>query len=1035
MNLLDRLRGQPDWQHADPAVRASAVDGLDDDAQDLFEAIATEDADASVRLAAVARLSAPAVILRVAENDQDERVRREAALILRELFIEATDVDEVGAALSGLSDERDLTDVAREARCEAISRMALEQLKSSKALGAVARRSSHRSVRDAALARLDDRDEIVAVAVKSDHRDIALAAFDRLDPVWPRDEVFLKMIAVRSRTKAVSRRAKLLMDSFSRQPAAPTADEIESQREKLCERLEALAQQPNWQGVNEGLAKAEREWQVLDDLQRPLGSTPTPPGQGSRQGEQPPESSGDKRWTHALELVHEHLARLDVAREEVDRGRDVRRVSDEARAALCERVAKLLGNGAQEPATRMAALVAAQAEWDALTNGSSSDDTTGREGNLELTHRFEELVASVKKQAEIQRMAIEQAGRLGELAQTLEGLSESSETEALTIRWKRSHQEWIDCLESFPAAEVGDLTARVQAAQAKRDERVGALREERRRREQVNLAKQQSRCSEIEHAVASESLELREAEQKLRLTRSLLGNLGQLPTRDDRASLTARLQAAKSALNGRLRELRGLAEWKQWANVGVQAALCQRLEKLASVDDDVNLAKQFKVIVSEWGQASDIPRGEGEALWQRFKMAHDAVYERVQAQLSRDEVQRRENITQKAALCEEAERLVESTDWVKTAQRLTDLQEQWKQVGAGPQKQEREVWNRFRAATGRFFKRRRDDLVERKQVWTKNAALKEELCGKAEALTEEMNLDAAKATVRRLQGEWKQVGPVRRSRSDGLWRRFRAACDNVYTRAQEAVDAQFTAQISARVSLCERIELLTGGKTALAEAAGAEETGGKTEPAETAGVEETGGKTESAEAPSDLTDTVMKVREEWRQLPVIPQSQGRNLTRRFETAITQVVERYPAAFVGTSLDPERNLPVLERLCRQVEALLEQEEGSQGTEASPAEILARQLREALATNTMGARVDPEIKRKTDVDLVRRCQSERRALGSMPTERGQRLSERFREACDRFSQRQSSAPPAESGSKARPRNRRSRSRRDAGTGKTP
>ena len=84
MNLLDRLRGQPDWQHADPAVRASAVDGLDDDAQDLFEAIATEDADASVRLAAVTRLSAPAVILRVAENDQDERVRREAALILRE---------------------------------------------------------------------------------------------------------------------------------------------------------------------------------------------------------------------------------------------------------------------------------------------------------------------------------------------------------------------------------------------------------------------------------------------------------------------------------------------------------------------------------------------------------------------------------------------------------------------------------------------------------------------------------------------------------------------------------------------------------------------------------------------------------------------------------------------------------------------------------------------------------------------------------------------------------------------------------------
>jgi len=40
MSLLDRLRGQPGWQHEDPAVRASAVDDLENDAQDVFEAIA-----------------------------------------------------------------------------------------------------------------------------------------------------------------------------------------------------------------------------------------------------------------------------------------------------------------------------------------------------------------------------------------------------------------------------------------------------------------------------------------------------------------------------------------------------------------------------------------------------------------------------------------------------------------------------------------------------------------------------------------------------------------------------------------------------------------------------------------------------------------------------------------------------------------------------------------------------------------------------------------------------------------------------------
>ena len=78
MSLLDRLRGQPGWRHEDPSVRAAAVDDLESDAQDLFEAIASEDADPGVRLAALARLSDPAAIGRVARTDADAQVRGEA---------------------------------------------------------------------------------------------------------------------------------------------------------------------------------------------------------------------------------------------------------------------------------------------------------------------------------------------------------------------------------------------------------------------------------------------------------------------------------------------------------------------------------------------------------------------------------------------------------------------------------------------------------------------------------------------------------------------------------------------------------------------------------------------------------------------------------------------------------------------------------------------------------------------------------------------------------------------------------------------
>ena len=228
MSLLDRFRGQPEWQHEDPSVRVSAVDHLEDDAQDLLTAIATEDADPGVRAAAVARLSDPETLGRIGRTDQDAGVRAEAATLLREMAVDDIDPDRAAVALAGLSETRDLGEVARTARLEAISGSAVVRLDGQKTIGAVARRSAHAATRSAALDRLDDRDELVAVAVKSDHKDIALAAFDRLAPGGPEDRELLKTIGVQARTKPVARRAKVALTALDALPIPPSPDELRS---------------------------------------------------------------------------------------------------------------------------------------------------------------------------------------------------------------------------------------------------------------------------------------------------------------------------------------------------------------------------------------------------------------------------------------------------------------------------------------------------------------------------------------------------------------------------------------------------------------------------------------------------------------------------------------------------------------------------------------------------------------------------------------------------------------------------------------
>ena len=1008
MSLLDRLRGQPGWQHEDPSVRAAAVDSLEDDAQDVFAAIASEDAEPGVRLAAVARLSDPATIGRIARTDADDQVRDEALSMLRAIAVEASELDEGEAALAGLSEARDLGEVARMARVESVSRSALDRLESQKAIGAVARRSMHRAVRVAALARLDDREELVAVAVKTDHREVALAAFDRLAPLGPVDRDLLRAIAVRARTKPVSRKAKTALAELDAQPVPPTPEELRGRREELCQRVEALVGVQQWDAVSAGLDRAQRDWRSFEGEEEPTGAETPAVAQAPATTETPAaaevpaaDAAVAERWRAAVAAGLDHLARLDAERSAAEQRRQVRSDALATRVALCDRLTVLAADETRDADALMAEVGVVRAEWAALPevpsggDDAAGDDGPGGDASTQVDRRFDQLVAAAEGRAERHRTAATRIVRLRTLVETLEALSVTQDLEELTTGWKAPHSEWTALVREFTADEVADLAPRAEAAERKRGDRLIAAREARRHREQANLAKQNARCDEIERALADEKLELKDAEHGLRLTRSLLGNLGRLPTRQDRETLTERLRAAQTGLTGRVRELRGLVEWKQWANVGVQAALCQRLEALAAreEEDDEAFAREFRQIMNEWGQASDVSREEGNDVWQRFKAAHDALHPRFEALRAVQDTARRENLAKKVALCEEAERLADSTDWIKVAQRMTELQEAWKQVGPATRKDEREVWNRFRATCGHFFRRRRQDLAERKQLWAKNAQLKEELCGKAESLAEESDIEVAKAAVRQLQAEWKTVGPVRRSRSEVLWQRFRAACDQVYARARAAVDAPFAEHILARAAVCDRLEALAPDSDDGAEG--------------------------DADPPPDLAETVEAARAQWRAMEPIPRPQERSLTARLDTALGRLVDRFPGAFAGTDLDPVRNVPALERLCERVESMIREESrAAPAGERSPSEVLAARLREALASNTMGAGVDPDIKRREDAEAVRRLQAERRALGVIPGETGHQLSERFRAACDRYFQL-NPAPPAPSSGASRPR----------------
>ena len=480
-------------------------------------------------------------------------------------------------------------------------------------------------------------------------------------------------------------------------------------------------------------------------------------------------------------------------------------------------------------------------------------------------------------------------------------------------------------------------------------------------------------CGAAESAAASEKLELQVAERHLRAVRRALDEMqaadaaASAPPRRARTAIARRLRRVQTALLGRVRELRDFADWQRWANLGVQEDLCAEMEALAGLTDDAQLAARYRTVMAKWRQAADVPKDRGEQLRVRFEAAHEQVYRRCQTYLADQAADRERNLARRLALVEEAERLASSTDWLRTVQRITELQAQWKEIGPVPRRQQQETWDRFRAACSTFFTRRKNDLAKRKQEWGQNLERKEALIARVEALAAVDDIPAAVAQAREAQVEWKQIGAVQRKRSDAVWQRFRAACDAVAGRAQAAEQEAAADKVEAREALCRELEaLLPAGDP-------------------------------PGDVPEGLADQVRDLQQRWRQAPDLPQVLRRRLAARFGQAVSRLVAAFPAAFRGTELDPARQLARLDELCRRVESLVGK---TIEPEASPAEILATRWRDALASNLMGVRVDEGARRRAAIEQVKRLQAERRRLGQPPGPEGQRLSERFQQACDRL-----------------------------------
>ena len=270
-----------------------------------------------------------------------------------------------------------------------------------------------------------------------------------------------------------------------------------------------------------------------------------------------------------------------------------------------------------------------------------------------------------------------------------------------------------------------------------------------------------------------------------------------------REEVWARFKAASSIINKRHQEHFEALKVQEQANEASKTAICDKIEAidLSQVNTVKGWEDATKVILAfqeEWRKLGFASKRVNTQLFERFRQACDNFFNQKAEYFKSIRGEQNENLAKKVALCEKAEALSTSTEWRKTSDLLTALQNEWKTIGPAPRKNSQQVWERFKSACDAFFKAK-EDIGGERAAERANLEKKQEVLQAMANLKEDLANASVKA-VRDLMNQWAEIGHVPYREKDKLQAKYRELTDFFYEKLDMRGQRRRLEGIRGRVS-------------------------------------------------------------------------------------------------------------------------------------------------------------------------------------------------------------------------------------------
>ena len=362
---------------------------------------------------------------------------------------------------------------------------------------------------------------------------------------------------------------------------------------------------------------------------------------------------------------------------------------------------------------------------------------------------------------------------------------------------------------------------------------------------------------------------------------------------DDEETFKAEMQIIKEKRAKAFQE----QEAEKQVNLQRKLDIIEKIKAMATSPEEANKNyNEFKELQKEFKEIKSVPPEKANEVWRNYQLYVEQFYDLLNLNREAREYDFKKNLEAKTKLCEEAEALDKVPDVVSAFHQLQELHAQYREIGPVAKDLREQIWARFKAASTVINRKHQQHFEELRAKEEENLAKKTELCEKVEALAKEENKGIgdwekhSKAIIA-LQQEWKTIGFAPQKMNVKIFERFRAACDDFFSRKSEffkQLKQQFAVNAEKKRELIKKAQELT------------DSTDWKT----------TG-------------DEFVALQKEWKTVGAVPKKLGDQLWNEFLTACNHFFDARNAAHAGTRTEEKANLQKKRDIIAQLKELAEQ----------------------------------------------------------------------------------------------------------------